>query len=146
MLAITLSADTESSATSTLHKITRPDKTTTTSPTDVLKAVHLHFDAELSRATPPVLPIPPWEHPDSHDRFVIEPRGVTSITLADMITIATFDKAINSHGTDKAPDPGGIPNEIIKFLPLATRSALFSLFTLLAHKAYTPLEWCHSTT
>jgi hypothetical protein len=37
-------------------------------------------------------------------------------------------------------------HEIVKFLPLETRSALFSLLSLLAHKAYTPPEWCHSTT
>jgi hypothetical protein len=64
-----------------------------------------------------------------------------------MITSDTFDnKTINSLGTGKAPGPDGIPNEIIKFLPPATRSALFSLLSLVAHKAYTPHEWCHSTT
>jgi hypothetical protein len=69
-----------------------------------------------------------------------------SLTLADMITRDTFDKMINSLGTCKAPCPEGIPNKIIKFLPLATRFALVSLLSLLAHKAYTPPEWCHSTT
>jgi hypothetical protein len=63
-----------------------------------------------------------------------------------MITRDTFDKTIHSLGTGKAPGPDGIPNEIIKFLPPATRSALFSLLSLLAHTSYTPLEWCHSTT
>jgi hypothetical protein len=57
-----------------------------------------------------------------------------------MITHDTFDETIISLGTCKAPGPDGIPNEIIKFLPLATRSTLFSLLSLLAHKAYTPLE------
>jgi hypothetical protein len=56
-----------------------------------------------------------------------------------MITRDTFDKTINSLSTCKARCPDGIPNEIIKFLPLATRSALFSLLSFLAHKAYTPL-------
>jgi hypothetical protein len=63
-----------------------------------------------------------------------------------MITRDTFDKTITSLGTGKAPGPDGSPNEIIKFLPLATRSALFSLLSLLAHNTYTPPEWCHSTT
>jgi hypothetical protein len=27
-----------------------------------------------------------------------------------------------------------------------TRSALFSLLSLLTHKSYNPLEWCHCTT
>jgi hypothetical protein len=117
-----------------------------TSPTDVLAAVHSHFDAELSRATPPVLPISSWELPDNPDNFTIKPRGDPSFTLADMITRDTFDKTIHSLGTGKAPRPDGIPNEIIKFLPPATRSVLFSLLSLLAHKSYTPLEWCHSTT
>jgi hypothetical protein len=63
-----------------------------------------------------------------------------------MITRDKFDKTIYSLGTGKAPGPDGIPNEIIKFLPLATRSALFSLLSLVAHKANTPPEWCHSTT
>jgi hypothetical protein len=63
-----------------------------------------------------------------------------------MITRDTFDKTINSLGTGKAPGHDGIPNEIIKFLPPATRSALFSLISLLAHKSYTPPEWCHSST
>jgi hypothetical protein len=63
-----------------------------------------------------------------------------------MITRDTSDKTINSLGTGKAPGPYGIPNEIMKFLPLETRSALFSLLSLLAHKAYTPPEWCHITT
>jgi hypothetical protein len=63
-----------------------------------------------------------------------------------MITRDTFDKTLNSLGTGKAPGPDGVPNEIIKFLPLATRSVLFSLLSLLAHKAYTPPDWCHSTT
>jgi hypothetical protein len=58
-----------------------------------------------------------------------------------MITHDTFDKAINSLGTGKVPGPDGIPNEIIKFLPPATRSALFSLLFLLAHKSYIPPEW-----
>jgi hypothetical protein len=63
-----------------------------------------------------------------------------------MITRDTFYKTINSLGMGKAPGPDGIPNEIIKFLPPATRSAFFSLLSLLAHKSYTPLEWCHITT
>jgi hypothetical protein len=63
-----------------------------------------------------------------------------------MIARDTFDKTIKSLGTGKAPGPDGIPNEIIKVLPLAIRSALFSLLSLLAHKAYTPLERCHNTT
>jgi hypothetical protein len=136
-----------SRTTSTLHRITRPDKTIATSPIVVLAVVHSHFDIELTRATPPDLPIPPWEHPDNPDRFVIEPRGDSTLTLADMITRDTFDKTINSIGTgNKAPGPDGIPNESIKVLPPATHSALFSLLSLLAHKAYTPPEWCHSTT
>jgi hypothetical protein len=57
-----------------------------------------------------------------------------------MITRDTFDKTINSLGTGNAPGLNGIPNEIIYFLPNATRSALFSLLSLLAHKAYTPPE------
>jgi hypothetical protein len=40
--------------------------------------------------------------------------------------------------TGLAPGPDGIPNEVIEFLPQATRSALLSLVSLLAHKAYTP--------
>jgi hypothetical protein len=63
-----------------------------------------------------------------------------------MTTRDTFDKTINSLGIGKAPGLDGIPNEIIKFLPPATRSALFSLLSFLAHKAYTPPKWCHSTT
>jgi hypothetical protein len=63
-----------------------------------------------------------------------------------MITRDTFDKTINSLGTGKAPGPDGIPNEIIKFLPPATRSALFALLSVLAHKSYTPREWWHITT
>jgi hypothetical protein len=49
-------------------------------------------------------------------------------------------------GTRKAPGPNGIPNEVVKFLALATRSALYYLLFLLAHKAYTPPEWCRNTT
>jgi hypothetical protein len=64
-----------------------------------------------------------------------------------MITRDTINETINSLGTGKTPGPYGIPNEVIKFLPLATCSALFSLLlSLLAHKVYTPSEWCHSTT
>jgi hypothetical protein len=63
-----------------------------------------------------------------------------------MITRDAFAKTLHSLGTGKARGPNGIPNEIIKFLPPATRSALFSLLSILAHKSYTPLEWCHSTT
>jgi hypothetical protein len=63
-----------------------------------------------------------------------------------MIARDTFDKIIHSLGTGKAPGPDGIPNEIIKLLPPETRFALFPLFSLLAHKSYTPPEWCHSTT
>jgi hypothetical protein len=134
-----------SRTTSTLHKITRLNKATVTSPTAVLADVHSHFDTELTRATPLVLPIPPGEHPDNPDHFVIEPRGDSTLTLADMITRDTFDQTINSLGTGKAPGPDGIPNEVIRFIPLATRSALFSLLSLLAHTAYTPPEWCHNT-
>jgi hypothetical protein len=60
-------------ATSTLHRITKPDKTTATSPSAVLEAVHSQFATELSRATPHELPIPPWELPDNPDNFTIEP-------------------------------------------------------------------------
>jgi hypothetical protein len=63
-----------------------------------------------------------------------------------MITRDIFDKTISSFGTGKAPGPDGVPNDIIKFLPLATRSALFFVLFLLAHKAYTIPKWCHSTT
>jgi hypothetical protein len=62
-----------SSATSTLHRIIKPDKTTTTSPSAVLEAVHSHFAAELSRATPPELPVPPWELPDNPDNLPSNP-------------------------------------------------------------------------
>jgi hypothetical protein len=115
-------------------------------PPAVLEAVHSHFATELSRATPHKLSTPPWELPDNPDNFTIEPRGDPSLTFADMIPRDTFDKPLNSLGTGKAPGPDGIPNEIIKFLPPVTRSALFSLLSLLAHKSYTPPEWCHSTT
>jgi hypothetical protein len=104
-------------ATSTLQRITKPDKTVATSPSAVLEAVHSHFATELSRATPHELPIPPWELPNNPDNFTIEPRGDPSLTLADMITRDTFDKTLNSRGTGKAPGPDSIPNEIIKFLP-----------------------------
>jgi hypothetical protein len=127
-----------SRTTSTLHKITRPDKTTATFPTTALPAVHSHIDTELTRTTPPDLHIPPWETLDNPDQFVIEPRGDPSLTLADMMTRDTFDTTINSLGTGKPPGPDGIPNEIINFRPLETRSALFSLLSLLAHKGYTP--------
>jgi hypothetical protein len=133
-------------ATSTLHRITKPDKTTATSPTAVLEAVHTYFTTELNRATPPDLPAPPWEHPDNPDNFTIESRGDPSLTFSDMITRDTFDKTLNSLGTGKAPGPDGIPNEILKFLPPETRSALFSLLSLLARNSYTPPEGCHSTT
>jgi hypothetical protein len=96
-----------SNATSTLHKITKPDKTKVTSLSDVLKAVHSHFDAELSRATPPVLPTPPWQLPDNHDNFTIEPRGNPS--LADMTTRDAFDKTIHSLGTGQSPRPRRYP-------------------------------------
>ena len=134
------------SAASTLHRITKPDKTTATSPSAVIEAVHSHFATELGRATPHELPTPPWELPDNPDNVTIDPRGDPSLTLAAMITRDTFDKTLNSLGTGRAPGSDGIPNEIIKFLPPATRSALFSLLSLLAHKSYTPPEWCHSTT
>jgi hypothetical protein len=55
-----------------------------------------------------------------------------------MITRNTLDKTVNSSNTRKDPCPDGIPNEIIDFLPDATRSALFFLLFLLARKAYTP--------
>jgi hypothetical protein len=134
------------SATSNLHKITRPDTIMAASPHEVIAIVHSRFDKELTRATPPELPIPLWEHPDNPEPFVIESRGDPSLTLAGIITRDTFDKTVNSLGTCKAPGPYGIPNEIIKFLPKATRSALFSPLSLLAHKAYTPPECCHNTT
>jgi hypothetical protein len=63
-----------------------------------------------------------------------------------MIAPDTFDKTVKSLNTGKAPGPYVISNEIIKFLPLATRSALFSLLSLLSHKAYTLSEWCQNTT
>jgi hypothetical protein len=86
------------------------------------------------------LPIPPWELPDNLDNYTIGPPGDPSLTLADVISRDTFDKTLNSLGTCNAPGPDGIPNEIIKFLPPATRSALFSLLSLLAHTSYTPPE------
>jgi DNA-binding FrmR family transcriptional regulator len=63
-----------------------------------------------------------------------------------MIAPDTFDKTVHSLGSGKALGPYGIPNKMVKFLPNATRSALFSLFSLLAHKAYAPPDWCHNTT
>jgi hypothetical protein len=83
-------------ATSTLHRITKPDIINATSPSDVLEVVHSHFAAELRRATPPELSIIPWELPDNPDNFTIEPRGDPSLTLADMITRDTFDKTFDS--------------------------------------------------
>jgi hypothetical protein len=63
-----------------------------------------------------------------------------------MITRDTRDKPVSSLSTGNAPGPDGIPNEIIQFLPNETRYALFSLLSLLAHKTYSPPEWCHITT
>jgi hypothetical protein len=102
-----------SRATSTLHKIARPDERTVTSPNAAIATIHSHFDNELTRATPPELPTPPWEHPDNPNQFVIEPGGDSSIALADTITRDTFDKTINSLGTGKAPRSDGILDEII---------------------------------
>jgi hypothetical protein len=62
--------------------------TTISSPPEVRAAVHSHFDNELTRATPPDLPIFPWKQPDNLDSFVIEPRGDPSLTLADVIALA----------------------------------------------------------
>jgi hypothetical protein len=100
------------SSSSSLHRITKSYKTTATTPSAVLKAVHSHFATELSRATPHDLPSAPWELSDNPDNFTIEPRGDPSLTLADMMTRDTFDKTLNSLGTCKAPGPDGIPNEI----------------------------------
>jgi hypothetical protein len=45
-----------SSATSTLHKITRLDAIPVATSNDVIASVHSHFDTELTRATPPSFP------------------------------------------------------------------------------------------
>jgi hypothetical protein len=126
------------SATSTFHKVTRPDTTTVDSPHEVIAAVHSHFDEELSRATPPELPIPPWENPQNPEPFVLAPRGDPFITLTDMMARDTFDQTVSSLGAGRAFGPYGIPTEMTKFLPNTDRSALFSLVSLFAHKAYTP--------
>jgi hypothetical protein len=91
-----------------------PDKTDVTTSTAVLAAVHSHFDTELTRATPPKLPTPPWEQPDNPDQFFIEPRGDSTLALTDLIIPYTFDKMITSLDTGKAPGLGGIPNELMK--------------------------------
>jgi hypothetical protein len=64
-----------------------------------------------------------------------------------MVTRDTCDKTAHSLGTGKAPvGPNGIPNEIIKFLPPAAHSTLYSLFSLLADNSYKPHAWCHIST
>jgi hypothetical protein len=100
-----------SRTTSTLHKITRPDKTTSTLPHRSPSGSPLHLDTELTRATPPELPLPPWEQPDNPNQFFIEPRGDSTLTLADIITRYAFDKTINSLGTGKAPGQTVSPTE-----------------------------------
>jgi hypothetical protein len=94
---------------------------------------------------PPELPLPLWRSPANPYPFEITLRGDPTTTLAAMITRDPFDKTVHSlGGTWKAPIPDGIPNEIIKFLTQATHSALYSLLSLLAHKAYNPPDRCHT--
>jgi hypothetical protein len=65
-----------------------------------------------------------------------------------MKTHQTFDETVHSLGTGKAPGPDGIPSEIKKFIlqAIAIFVALYSLLSILVHKAYTPPHRCHSTT
>jgi hypothetical protein len=132
--------------TSSLYKITRPVSKVVDSPHEVTAAVHTHFDKELILATPPELPLPPWENPANPNIVEITPRGDPTANLAEMITRDTFDKIVHSLGTGRAPGQDGIPNEIIKILSQTTHSALYCLLSLFTHKSYNPPDWCHSTT
>jgi hypothetical protein len=83
------------------------------------------------------------EKDTSPDQFKNHPtRGPNIATLSDMTTRDTFNQTIQQLGIGKSHGPDGIPNEIIKYLPIEEHTTIFSLMTLLAKSSYTPPKWC----
>ena len=79
----------------------------------------------------------PWTLPQNPDNFEVTPptHGTTphpATTLDTYITRIHYDRPTTSAPEGKAPGPDAITNELIKNLPEATHTLLYTLFRIRA--------------
>jgi hypothetical protein len=68
------------------------------------------------------------------------------MTLDTYITRRHYDRATTIAPESKAPSPDAITNEVIKHLPEAMLTVIYTLFQIMAKYNYMPNEWCRSAT
>ena len=105
-------------------------------PQDVIEIVRTHYTKEQQRSTPDHLPQAPWTQPQNPGSFeVILPTQDTSPhptpTLDTYIIRGHYDKATTRAPEGKAHGPDAITNELIKHLPEATHTLLYTLFRIM---------------
>lgn len=93
---------------------------------------------------------PPWEQLNAPDRMVMQTPGqaaCVSATLVDRIREgALFERAIRCLSNGKATGPDGIPNELLKYMPIQWQRALRHFFVLCWIMGTTPTNFKQSTT
>ena len=139
-----------------LTTVTDPNtKQHTSDPTEVTRIVRDHYTAELRKATPTVIPPPPWQDQDHAelipDQFVLGPTDQHNQENDDtpfelLMSYENYYQIVLRLPEGKAPGPDGIPNEILKHLPSRVHKIIYRVFLLMARTEYTPTDWCTSAT
>ena len=92
----------------------------------------------------------PWEAPGAPDPYKLAPEDSMTRERAELIKEVmdevSFYTLIKHPPNSKQAGPDGIPNEVIKILPLPLKEAILDLMTLMWAKGYTPDSWKHSHT
>ncbi len=65
-----------------------------------------------------------------------------AVSLDTCIIRSHYDRAASRAPTGKTPGPDAIVNELIKRLPEAVHTLLYTQFKILAKHNYTPNMWC----
>ena len=125
-----------------MHPITKSAHSQSQEVTDI---VTTHYMKELQRVTPDHLPKAPWTQPHNPDnsKIIPLPRNTSSnpaTTLDTYITWSHYDMTTTRAPEGKAPGPDAITNELIIYLPEASRRLLYTLFQIVAKYNYTPKE------
>ena len=87
------------------------------------------------------------DQPQNPDNFEVTPQTQDKTphptqTLDTYITRGHYDRATTRAPEGKAPGPDAITNEIVKHLPEATHTLIFTLFRIMAKHNYTPIARC----
>ena len=92
----------------------------------------------------------PWEQPAAPDRYqlctAVDPGSQRHDLLHRIRDYGLFKRTLQGLGNQKAPGPGGVPNEILKHLPEQMLQGVHQMFVCMWLTGHTPNAWKESHT